>query len=75
MDTVLDEMIAQGQGIGWRIAIVRVIHGADVDALSVDEMLAEFDRLRRSLVIVKRRDGSTETINELRLRLEYDRAP
>ena len=49
--------------------------GSDVDALLVEEMVAEFDRLERSLVTVKHQDGSTETMTELRMRLEHKRAP
>lgn len=43
-----------------------------VDALSIEELLAEYERLERTVVTVRRDDGSNETMNELRLRLEYE---
>ena len=69
----MDEKLVAAQALGWRIAIVRAIHGPDVDALSIEELLAEYERLQRNIVTVKRKDGGTETMSELQLRLEYER--
>lgn len=75
MEDWMQQRLVEAQAIGWKIACVRAIHGAGVNALSVEELLAEFDRLRRSIVTVRHQDGSKETMTELRLRLEYDRVP
>lgn len=70
----MQQRLVEAQAVGWKLAIVRAIHGADINALSVDELLAEFDRLQRTSVVVAHADGKTETMTELRLRLEYRRA-
>lgn len=74
MDIVLDEMIAQAQGIGWRIALVRAVHGTRADTWSIEELLAEYERLHETVLTVQHTDGRTETMTKLRLRLAGEQA-
>lgn len=69
----MQRRLVEAQAVGWKIACVRALHGSDVNALSIEELLAEYERLQRTIVTVKRKDGGTETMNELQLRLEYER--
>lgn len=70
----MNEMSIEAQVIGWRIAIVRSIHGSTADGWTVDDLVLEFERMQGTLVTVEDRNGKATTLNELELRLGYERA-
>ncbi len=57
------------QAVSWKIAIVRAVHGSTVDSCSIDDLLAEYDRMRARIVVVKHEDGTLRRMSELYLRL------
>lgn len=69
----MQQRLVEAQGIGWKIAIVRAVHGAHADGWSIDELIAEHDRMDQTVLMLRHMDGRTETMSELRLRLEFDR--
>jgi len=73
MDGWMQQRLVEAQAIGWKIACVRAVHGSDVNALSVEEMLAEYERMHRNILTLERAAGRTETMSELRLRLACER--
>lgn len=73
MDDWMHGRLVEAQTMNWKISIVRAIHGARADAWSVGELLAEYDRMARTMLTVERADGRTETKSEAQLRLEYER--
>lgn len=70
----MNEVSIEAQALGWRIAIVRSIHGSTADGWTVDDLVLEFERMQRTLVTVEDRNGKATTLNELELRLGYERA-
>lgn len=73
-DDWMERRLVEVQAVNWKVAIVRAIHGTAADTWSIDELVAEHDRMQRTLVTVKHADGRSESMTELRLRLEYERA-
>lgn len=73
MDVLMNEMSIEAQALGWKIAIVRSIHGSTTDAWSIDDLIAEFDRMRGTIVTVEAQSGRMSTLTELELRLSYER--
>lgn len=69
----MNKMNIEAQALGWKIAIVRSIHGARTDSWSVDELLDEFHRMQGTIVSVEDKNGETSTLTELELRLHYER--
>lgn len=70
----MNEMSIEAQALGWKIAIVRSIHGAMADTWSIDELIEEFERMVGTIVTVKDQSGRMSTRTELELRLGYERA-
>lgn len=73
MEMLMDEMSIEAQALGWKIAIVRSIHGSRADSWSVDELVEEFHRMQATIVSVADKNGETSTLTELELRLHYER--
>jgi hypothetical protein len=73
MDEWMNERLGEAQAVSWKIAIVRAVHGATVDAFSIDELVAEYVRMRGTIVIVKHEDGTLRRMSELDRRLAHDR--
>ena len=67
-------MSIEAQSLGWKIAIVRSIHGSAADTWSVDDLVAEFERMQGTIVTVEDQSGRVNTLTELELRLGYERA-
>lgn len=67
-------MSVEAQVLGWKIAIVRSIHGSRADTWSADELVDEFARMQETIVIVEEPSGRVRTRTELELRLNYERA-
>ncbi len=67
-------MSIEAHALGWRIAIVRSIHGAAADTWSVDDLVAEFERMQGTIVTVEDQSGKVSTRTELEIRLGYERA-
>lgn len=74
MEIPMSEVSIEAQALGWRIAIVRSIHGSAADTWSVDDLVAEFERMQGNIVTVKDQSGRISTRTELELRLGYERA-
>lgn len=70
----MNEVSVEAQALGWKIAIVRSIHGSTADSWSVDDLVAEFERMQVTVVTVKDCSGRMSTLTELELRLGYERA-
>ena len=73
MDNWMQQRLVEAQAVAWKIACVRAVHGSDVNALSVEEILAEYERMHGNILDLERADGRTETMSELRLRLACER--
>lgn len=67
-------MSVEAQVLGWKIAIVRSIHGSGADDWSVDDLVDEFARMQETLVTVEEPSGRISTRSELEMRLSYERA-
>lgn len=74
MDDWMQQRLVEAQAMNWKVAIVRAIHRAHADAWSITELVAEYDRMRGTMVTMRHADGRTETMTELRLRLDFERA-
>ncbi len=72
MEDWIGGRLAEAQAVTWKISIVRAIHGTHADAWSIDEMIGEYERMHRTILSVEHTDGRTETMTELRLRLEFE---
>jgi hypothetical protein len=67
-------MSVEAQALGWKIAIVRSIHGSTADSWSVDDLIGEFQRMQETIVTVRDQSGKMSARTELELRLGYERA-
>ena len=68
----MQRLLVEARAMNWKVAIVRAIHGAHVNAWSISELVAEYARMHGTFVTVRHADGRTETMTELRLRLEFE---